>query len=93
MTYRLSLLAEADLENVYREGIAQFGPNQASDYLIGLEGALETLVKFPRVNRERSTREGPVRVQRFNAHVVFYQILESEIFILRIRHGREDWQD
>jgi len=97
MSYKLSLLAEADLEQVYREGIRLFGPNQASLYLSGLEQALEFVTEHPRVNRARQTSEGPVRVQRFNSHVIIYQLDPSkksdDVFILRIRHGREDWTE
>ncbi|MEO0551024.1 MAG: type II toxin-antitoxin system RelE/ParE family toxin [Pseudomonadota bacterium] len=93
MKYRFSLLAEADLQVIYSEGIRLFGPYQASLYLTGLEQAVEFVAQFPQTNRARETSEGPIRVHRFNAHIIIYQISgNKEVLILRIRHGREDWQ-
>lgn len=93
MNYRFSRLAQTDLQVVYAEGIRLFGPIQAGLYLTGLERAVEFVAQFPQTNRPRETSEGPIRIHRFNAHIIIYQIsVDDLVLILRIRHGREDWR-
>lgn len=34
----------------------------------------------------------PLRIHRFRAHLVVYRIdADDEVFIVRVRHGHEDW--
>jgi len=34
----------------------------------------------------------PLRIRRFRAHLVVYRIdANDEVFIVRVRHGHEDW--
>ena len=42
--------------------------------------------------RERHEISPPVRIHPFRAHLVVYRINEDEsIFMIRIRHGHDDW--
>ena len=91
MPYRLSKAAERDLDRVFEQGISEFGEAQAETYLAELLATLSLLAKFPSLGRERPTLGRPVRIHPFVSHVVVYRILDSEILIVRVRHGREDW--
>lgn len=47
----------------------------------------------PQMVRERSEISPPVRVYPCGSHVIVYILDHSgEVLILRVRHGREDWQ-
>ncbi|MFN3364093.1 MAG: type II toxin-antitoxin system RelE/ParE family toxin [Allorhizobium sp.] len=44
--------------------------------------------------RQRTELSPPVRVQRYRAHLVIYLTEDGGgVLIVRVRHGREDWQE
>lgn len=85
--------AEADIARINREGIRQFGVQQARSYAHGLAQAFALLTEFPLANPERSYMRRPVRVRSYGSHVIIYRVEDDTVLILRIRHGREDWQE
>jgi toxin ParE1/3/4 len=88
---RLTLLAQDDLRSILREGIRLFGEQQARRYLEQLGKELRFIADFPEAVRLRDEFYRPVRVHRFNAHVIIFDIVENEVVVARIRHGHEDW--
>lgn len=92
MTYRLSRKAEADVIQLYVEGVEAFGAAQAEAYLSGLERAFAFLAEFPLAARERTETMPPVRIHPYQSHIIVYVVEGRRITILRVRHGREDWE-
>jgi toxin ParE1/3/4 len=92
MRYRLSRKASEDIANLYLQGRREFGEKQAETYYSGLADSLAVLAKFPRMARERVELDPPVRMHRYQSHIVIYVIEDAGIVILRVRHGREDWE-
>lgn len=93
MTYFISRAAVADIDHVAREGLERFGPQQAAEYVDGMLRAFELVAAFPAANRERPELSPPQQVHRYGAHLIFYTQRGPDVEILRVRHGREDWQD
>ncbi|MEX2615671.1 MAG: type II toxin-antitoxin system RelE/ParE family toxin [Alphaproteobacteria bacterium] len=94
MAYKLSVKAENDIHNAYLEGIRLFGVEQAEKYYAGLERAFEFLSDTPKAARERLEITPPVRVHPYRSHIIIYLIdNDDDVLILRVRHGREDWND
>jgi len=91
MAYRLSRRAQDDLLQIYETGVREFGADQADRYHAGLERAFEFLSEFPRAARERTELRRPSRAYPYRSHLIFYRPDGDDIFIQRIRHGREDW--
>ena len=92
MSYKLSVEAEEDVIAIAEEGVRLFGAQQARRYHHDLFSLLDLLADNPRIARERIEIEPPVRVHPFKAHLIVYRIVEDEtIFVIRIRHGHEDW--
>ena len=91
MKFRLSDAAELDLENIYASGCRIFGPQQADRYQDGLEAVFDFLARHPEAARERTEIVPPVRAHPYRAHVVIYVIQDGCIFIVRVRHGHENW--
>lgn len=91
MAYSLSRKADEDVVGIYVEGVREFGADQAEAYHSGLTEILGFLAAFPRAARERSETRPPVRVHPYRSHIVIYVIEGDDILILRVRHGREDW--
>ena len=92
MGYRLSRKAEEDIINLYLEGLEQFGDAQAERYHRGLGRVFEFLARHPEAARERQEISPSVRVHRYVSHIVIYKIEDEEVYVLRVRHGSEDWQ-
>jgi toxin ParE1/3/4 len=94
MRYRLTRAAEADLVGIYREGVALFGVAQAEAYFATLIASFERLAANPRIARLRMKIDPPVRIHPCGSHIVIYREAErARIEILRIRHGREDFEE
>ncbi len=94
MAYRLSVKAENDILKAYLEGVRLFGVEQAEKYYADLEHAFEFLSDTPNAARERLEITPPVRVHPYRSHIIIYLIdNDCDILILRVRHGREDWNN
>jgi len=94
MTYSLSQKADEDIIAVYIEGIRKFGAKQTEKYYDELEQTFQLLSSSPRLARERLEITPPVRIHPFRSHIIIYTLDEKDnIFILRIRHRREDWKN
>jgi len=91
MPYKLSLKAEEDIINIYREGVLLFGAEQAEKYHLEMANVFEFLADNPKAARERTEITPSVRVHPYGSHIIIYSINKNEVFILRVRHGHEDW--
>jgi len=90
--YRLTRAAAEDLAGIFLDGLDRFGLAQAGKYHDGLEAAFAFLGEYPRAARLRHEIDPPVRAHPYKAHLIIYDVEEDGIVILRVRHGREDWQ-
>jgi len=92
VTYSLSRKAEDDIVEIYIDGASRFGIAQADHYHEKIERMIELLAENPRMARERFEISPPVRIHPFQSHLIVYTVDENgDIFIVRIRHGHEDW--
>ena len=92
MPFILSVQAEEDIISVAEEGIRIFGALVAKRYHDELFNLFELIAGNPRMARERHEISPPVRIHPFKAHLVVYRINDDRtVFVIRIRHGHEDW--
>ncbi len=92
MGYHLSRLAEQDLIELFLEGVERFGLVQAETYHDLLANTFKFLADNPKAARLREEIDPPVRIHPVQAHLVVYRVeTDGEIFIIRVRHGHEDW--
>lgn len=92
MHFSLSVEAEEDIIAIAEQGVRTFGSAQARRYHDELFAVLDLIAAAPRMAREREEISPPVRIHPFKAHLVVYRIEGSgAIFVIRIRHGHEDW--
>ncbi|MCH4564262.1 type II toxin-antitoxin system RelE/ParE family toxin [Halomonas sp. EGI 63088] len=94
MRYRLSRKAEEDIIGIFLIGVERFGMAQAERYHGQLEKCFRFLADNPLAAHERHEIMPPVRIHPVGAHLVIYRIEDDGgIFVIRVRHGHEDWQD
>lgn len=89
--YRLSPAARADISSIWDYTAETWSPVQADTYIRGLVNSLETLVKFPEMSSERQETTPPVRLHRYQSHLIIYRIEADCIAVVRIMHFRRDW--
>lgn len=92
MAYRFSRQADQDVIEIYLESAERFGRAHADRYIADLYDTLAFLADNPKAARERTELRRPVRVHPYQTYVIVYRIDGPHILILRLRHGREDWQ-
>ena len=93
MAFTLSRKAEDDLIEIYIEGASRFGVVQADQYHKEIGVVIDLLSDNPRIARERFEISPPVRIHPFHSHLIVYMVDDNnDVFIVRIRHGHEEWQ-
>lgn len=91
--FQLSRPAFQDVERLYEDGVITFGQAKADKYYDGLFEAFDLLASYPHAARLRMEINPPARIYRYRSHMIVYEVDDEEtVLILRIRHGREDWQ-
>jgi toxin ParE1/3/4 len=92
MSFKLSVEAEEDIIAIAEHGVRGFGAGQAKRYHDELFALFDLIAVNPRIARERDEIDPPARIHPFKAHPIVYRIEDDEtIFVIRIRHGHEDW--
>lgn len=89
---RLSPKAEADLEDIWRFGAAEWSQVRADQYLDGLVAVFDLLLSMPGIARERTEFSPPIRIHPTGQHLVIYRIEDDHLHIVRVLGGRQDWQ-
>jgi toxin ParE1/3/4 len=92
MAYRTTRQADQDIIDIYVRGVADFGVGQAEHYHQGLVSAFELLADNPGMARERAEFSPPVRLHPCQAHMIVYVEHGDGILIVRVLHGRQDWE-
>jgi toxin ParE1/3/4 len=85
MNYRLTQRAKADIKEIYRYTVDNFGAVQAGLYLGGLEYTFDLLTGNPRLGLLFA---GEIRRYIYKQHYVFYRLEGETIVILQIRHTK-----
>lgn len=89
LTYRLSPLAEADLEDIWSYTAERWSPAQAEIYHDVIIAALEALARGLRRGRQVPFRPGYLKLA-VGAHLVFDRETETNIDVIRLLHQRMD---
>ncbi|PPJ47297.1 type II toxin-antitoxin system RelE/ParE family toxin [Rhizobium sp. KAs_5_22] len=92
MTYRTTVEADRDIIEIYVLGAQQFGVAQSERYVDELFDSFELLAENPQMARERRELNPPMRLYPYHAHLIAYLVRDGDILIVRVLHGRQDWQ-
>jgi toxin ParE1/3/4 len=89
--YRITPLAEADLENI-GDHIAQDNPRRALSYVVELRAQCQKIAQAPLIYRARGELRDGLRSCAHGNHVIFFSADESSVLIVRILNGAQDVQ-
>ena len=89
MPYRLSALAEQDLEKIWSYVAEDASPDTADRLIDAIIERFELLAEQPRMGRLRPEFGPGVRSFAVESCVIYYRN-EGELLVARILHGRRD---
>lgn len=89
MHYRLSALAEQDLEEIWSYVAEDASPTIADRLIDAIFDRFELLCEQPRIGRNRPEFGEGVRSVVVESYVVYYRH-DHELLIARVLHGRRD---
>lgn len=88
--YKLTLLAEQDLADIFDYTVETWGSKKAKAYIKQLYHRFELLAENPQLGIVRDDVETGYRSCFEGSHSIFYHIKDGFIEIIRIPHQRED---
>jgi len=89
MSYRLSSLAEQDLEEICFYVAEDASPTTADRLIDAIFNRFEMLVEQPRMGRNRPEFGDGVRSLVVESYVIYYRY-DEHLLIARVLHGRRD---
>lgn len=89
MPYRLSALAEQDLDEIWSYVAEDASPDTAVRLIDALIQRFELLAEQPRMGRLRREFGADVRSFTVENHVIYYRS-DGDVLIARVLHGRRD---
>jgi toxin ParE1/3/4 len=94
MSYRLSAAADADLVDIYLDGVLRFGVDAAERYQAGLLRALSLIGENPGLGRLHDELVPPMRAHPHRAHLILYDLDadDAPVIIRRIVAQRRNWR-
>jgi toxin ParE1/3/4 len=92
MPYRISRRADQDIIDIYLWGHRRFGPPRAELYHDALMQTFDLIAENPRIARERPQFVPAVRIYPHQSHLVIYGLEGEDVLILRVLHGRQEWE-
>ncbi len=91
--YRFTAAADRDLDELYWNGLTNFGERQADSYLDGLIRCFETLAANPRMARVRPELGKGIRIHTHQKHLIVYYQEPPGIRIVRILYAHQSFKD
>ncbi len=82
--------AESDLTDIWLYTCEEWGTDQADRYLDQLEAGMKQLIAYPLLGADYAHVLTGYRRLQVEHHAVFYQVLESEVLVVRVLHEGMD---
>ena len=82
--------AESDLIGIWMYTCEEWGVGQADKYLDQMETGMKQLINHPSLGVNYAYVLPEYRRLQIEYHAVFYQVLESEVLVIRVLHEDMD---
>ncbi len=89
----ISPAALADVQAIWDFGAQNWSDVQAEIYLTGLRRVFDMLQDQPDIARSRSEFTPPIRLYRYQSHVIVFHAEAGSVTIVRVLHGRSNWAE
>jgi toxin ParE1/3/4 len=89
----ISPAALADLRAIWDYGAQNWSDGQAETYLNGMSRVFVLLQDQPNIARLRSEFTPPMRLYRYQSHVIVFHEDDASVTIVRVLHGRSNWAE
>ncbi|MBS9388226.1 MAG: type II toxin-antitoxin system RelE/ParE family toxin [Dolichospermum sp.] len=86
MEYILSVEASQDIENIL-DYFLQRNIDAGEKFVKDFNNKCLNIVKFPKIGRSYSHIDSPLRGIPIDGYIIFYQLLENSIVIIRVVRG------
>lgn len=86
MEYILSVEASQDIENIL-DYFLQRNIDAGEKFVKDFNNKCLNIVKFPKIGRSYSHIDSPLRGIPIDGYIIFYQLLENSIVIIRVVSG------
>ena len=90
MRIELSIAADRDIDDILDYTHTTFGTVQAEAYYHSLRGCFTLIAENPEIGRARPELAPDLRSYRHRSHVVYYEVRDNDILIVRVLHQRMD---
>jgi toxin ParE1/3/4 len=90
MSYRISVKATEDLENIWLYTFENWSQDQADRYLNLIFDEIEYVAAHPDAGKDYGHLRKGYRCVQVKAHLIFYKKGKASIEIIRILHQRMD---
>lgn len=92
MSYKISIKASEDIENIWLYTFEHWSLEQADRYINLIFDEIEYLADHPNSGRDFNYIRKSYRCSRVKSHIIFYRLIDeqSDIEIIRILHQRMD---
>ena len=88
----ISPAARDDLKDIYQYGCRNRGLVRSSRYIEYIKRQLWLLTENPEMGVKREEVRAGVRSVVVASHVIFYRTHSSRLEVIRVLHGRQDYQ-
>ena len=85
--------ARTDLTQLLLQSRRQWGIRQRNAYKLQIDRALGELTEYPFLGRSRDEISLGLRSYPVGSHLIYYQVQDQAVVILRIIHNRRDIRD
>ncbi|HEX4180597.1 MAG TPA: type II toxin-antitoxin system RelE/ParE family toxin [Caulobacteraceae bacterium] len=89
--YRLSRVAQADLDSIWDYSATHWGDDQAERYVRDIQRAIEAVASNPCLGRACDEIRTGYFKRVVGSHVLFYRLAGEQVEIIRILHQRMDF--
>ena len=89
-SWTLTEKAKRDLQHIAVYTVEAWGLAQGDDYIEGLYALLDRLSELPRMGQAAEELPGALRTIRYRSHILFYDIEDQGIRVIRILHTSQN---
>lgn len=92
LNIKISPQATEDIDNIFIYSAETWSVQQAEKYYFGIHNEISRLALNPHFGKDYSTLHSGLFGYAINSHIIFYLILEGDLFVVRVLHQIMDFQ-